>query len=108
MRDFRLSGIGKTLKYSVGATREAVIEAEQVEYDRGIRIDGTVPVGQPLFRSGNLEGRLATQRYNGVGFDREFLLSDVADRWKAIDIVTGEKRDLSSTEDPPRPLPAAA
>src|SRR3546814_12784497 len=88
MRDFRLSGGGKTLKYSMGATREAVIEAEQVEYDRGIRIDGTVPVGQPLFRSGNLEGRLAPTRYNGVGFDRGLLLSDVAARGKAIELVT--------------------
>lgn len=107
VRDFWLSADGKTLKYSVGATREAVIEAEQAEYDSGIRIDESVPVGQPLFRSGNLEGRLATQRYDGVGFDREFLLADVADRWEAIDLVTGAKRELTQTERPPHPLTAA-
>jgi hypothetical protein len=46
VRDFALSADGKTLKYSVGATRAAVIAAEQAEYDHGIHIDDTVPVGQ--------------------------------------------------------------
>jgi hypothetical protein len=61
VRDFALGADGKSLKYSVGATRAAVIAAEQAEYDRGIHIDDTVPVGQGgLFRSGNIKGRLAT------------------------------------------------
>src|SRR5690606_13662676 len=91
VRNFHLSDDGASLVYSVGATREEVREAEQAEYDRGVRIDGNVPVGQPLFRSGNLEWRLATQRYNGVGFDREPLLADVPDQWKAIDPTTGQE-----------------
>src|SRR6185312_11128007 len=44
VRDFALDADGRVLKYSVGATREEVIEAEQAEYDRGIRIDSTVPL----------------------------------------------------------------
>lgn len=94
VRDFALADGGRTLKYSVGATREAVLEAEQAEYDRGIHVDSTVPVGQGLFRSGNLEGRLATQRYGKIWFDRVPLLAEVPDRWKAVDLQTKVTRDL--------------
>src|SRR3546814_10776813 len=51
VRGFSLSDDGLTLVYRVRATREEVIEAEQAEYDRGIRIDKMVPIGQGLFRS---------------------------------------------------------
>lgn len=96
VREFALVDDGRTLKYSVGPSREAVLEAEQAEYDRGIRIDSSVPVGQSLFRSGNLEGRLATQRYGKIWFDRVSLLADVPDRWKALDVQTAEVRSLGA------------
>ncbi|TAA23310.1 Atxe2 family lasso peptide isopeptidase [Pseudoxanthomonas winnipegensis] len=89
VRAFTLSRDGRRLRYSVGATREAVTAAEQAEYDQGVRIDGTVPIGQGLVRSGAVEGRLATQRYAGLWFDRAALLADVPDRWKALDLATG-------------------
>lgn len=95
VRNFVLSDDGGTLKYSVGATREEVIAAELAEYDAGIRIDSSVPVGQNLFRSGALEGRLATQRFGEVWFDRISLLDDLPDRWRAIDLVTGRRRDIA-------------
>lgn len=103
VREFSLSADGEALIYSVGATREEVIAAEQAEYDQGIRIDESVPIGQPLFRSGNIEGRLATQRYGAVWFDRAPLLANVPDRWKTIDLVTRERRDLLSSERPSQP-----
>src|SRR5690349_12507263 len=84
VRDFALSADGNTLKYSVGATRAAVIAAEQAEYDRGIHIDDTVPVGQGgLFRSGNIDGRLETQRFpsDREGWDRVQLLAEVPGQW---------------------------
>jgi hypothetical protein len=93
-----LADNGRTLEYSVGPTRDAVLEAEQAEYDHGVHIDSTAPVGQPLFRSGNIEGRLATQRYGKTGFSRVPLLADVPDRWKAVDLATGEHRELSPSE----------
>lgn len=86
VRAFVLGQDGATLTYSVGATRGKVADAEQREYDIGIRVDASVPVGQPLFRSGLLEGRPATQRYGGVWFDRGGLLAEVPDRWKALDL----------------------
>jgi dipeptidyl aminopeptidase/acylaminoacyl peptidase len=110
VRDFVLSPDGKTLKYIVGATRDAVIAAEQAEYDHGIHIDDTVPVGQGnLFRSGNIEGRMQTLRFRpGVSsFDRVPLLAEVPDQWKAIDLQTGKTRDLPSSERPPSPAAAS-
>jgi len=110
VRDFALGTDGKTLKYSVGAARDAVIAAEQAEYDRGIHIDDTVPVGQGgLFRSGNIDGRLETQRFPSVteGWQRVQLLAEVSDQWKAIDLGTGNTRDLPSSERPPQPPTAS-
>jgi dipeptidyl aminopeptidase/acylaminoacyl peptidase len=98
VRGFVLAGDGRTLEYSVGPTRDAVREAEQAEYDRGIHIDSTSPVGQPLFRSGDLEGRLATQRYGKIWFGRVPLLANVPDRWKVVNLATGERRDLPPSE----------
>jgi len=106
VRDFALSPDGKILKYSVGATRAAVIAAEQAEYDHGIHIDDTVPVGQGgLFRSGDIDGRLETQRFRpgASGWRRVQLLAGVPGHWKAVDLKTGKTRDLPSSERPSKP-----
>jgi dipeptidyl aminopeptidase/acylaminoacyl peptidase len=101
VRAFSLSADGSVLKYSVGATREAVVNAELAEYDHGIHIDRTVPLGDSLFRSGYHEGRLATQRFvGGSGLKFVPLLSQVPDRWEAIDISTGIRKDLPSDDVP--------
>ncbi len=90
VRAFSLSDDGTVLRYSVGATREDIVQAEQREYDRGIHVDASIPIGQGLFRSGYSAGRLATQRFTGVGFGRDGLLASAPDRWKVIDLRTGE------------------
>lgn len=107
VRGFSLSEDGRRLIYSVGATREQVIEAEQAEYDGGIRIDKDVPIGQGLFRSINIEGRWETQRYAGMWFGRAPLLADAPDRWKAIDLASRERQDLPASKRPPHPLKAS-
>jgi len=99
VRDFVLADGGRMLKYSIGATREAVRVAEQAEYDGGIHVDSTVPVGQVLFRSGNLEGRLATQRYDKIWFNRVPLLADAPSHWKAVDLQTRVTRDVKAAAD---------
>ena len=106
VRDFALADGGRALRYSVGATREEVRSAEQAEYDSGIHIDDTVPIGQGLFRSGFVDGRMATQRYGKVWFDRVPLLADVPDRWTEIDLAIGSKRTLVG-QDMPAVLPPA-
>jgi len=108
VRDFALGEGGRVLRYSVGATREAVRSAEQAEYDQGIRIDDTVPIGQGLFRSGYVGGRMATQRFSKVWFDRAPLLADAPDRWTEIDLATGAKRALAGPDVPAAPTPAPA
>jgi hypothetical protein len=100
VRDFSLSADGRTLDYSVGATREEVTRAEIAEYDRGIRVDENTPIGQPLFRSGNIEAKLATQRYGPVWFDRVPLLAGTPSRWQAIDLKTRKVRQLAASYKP--------
>lgn len=104
VRDFELSSDGRTLRYSVGATREAVAQAEQAEYEQGVRVDASVPLGQALFRSGRVDGRAATQRFAAVWFDRQPLLGDVPDRWREVAVSTGEVRTLPAS-DAPGPTP---
>jgi len=94
VRDFALGKGGRVLRYGVGATREEVRSAEQAEYDQGIHISASVPVGQPLFRSGFVGGRMATQRYGKVWFNRVPLLADVPDHWKAVDLQKQVTQEL--------------
>ncbi|MFK2878652.1 Atxe2 family lasso peptide isopeptidase [Rhodanobacter hydrolyticus] len=103
VRDFALVDGGHALRYSVGATREEVLAAELAEYDSGIHIDDTVPIGQGLFRSGDVAGRLVTQRFGKVWFDRAPLLGDVPDRWMEIDLASGTKRALAGPDVPAEP-----
>ncbi len=102
VRGFSLGEDGHSLSYRVGATRDEIVAAELAEYDHGIRIDSSVPVGQPLFRSGKIDGRLATQRYDGVWFERAPLLAQTPDRWRVVDLTTGAVRNLAEA-DAPRP-----
>ncbi len=103
VRDFALDKGGRVLRYSVGATRAEVRSAEQAEYDQGIHIDASVPIGQSLFRSGYVGGRMATQRFSRVWFDRAPLLTDVPDRWMEIDLATGARRALAGSDVPSVP-----
>jgi len=105
VRAFSLNTDGSVLYYSVGATRQAVIDAELAEYDHGVHIDRTVMLGETLFRSGFQDGRLATQRLRGGV--RLPLLSDVPDHWKALEFSTGVTTELASSQHPASPVKAA-
>ncbi|KAF1721717.1 Atxe2 family lasso peptide isopeptidase [Pseudoxanthomonas wuyuanensis] len=100
IRDFELGRGGAVLRYSVGATREEIIAAEQAEYDSGVHIDDTVFVGAGLFRSSQLQGRAATQRFMGPWFEPGPLLGKRGSRWKELDLETLEVRDVGSSEAP--------
>jgi len=97
VRDFALSSDGKTLRYSVGATRKAVTAAEESEYDHGIRIDDTVDIGAGLFRQSMLNGRPTTQRFLAGWYSLGPLLAKTPDRWKAVDLATMTTRDLPTS-----------
>ena len=87
VRAFVLDADGGALRYSVGATREAVRRAEQAEYERGVRIDASVFIGAGLLGSSRLAGRPATQRLYGEWFAPGPLLGDVPDQWRRVDLT---------------------
>ncbi|TAA36279.1 Atxe2 family lasso peptide isopeptidase [Pseudoxanthomonas winnipegensis] len=89
VRAFRLVDGGQRLEYAVGASRLEVSEAEQAEYDRGIHIDPSVPLGQGLFRSGRIDGMPASQRFLKGTLARGRLLAATPDRWKTLDLSSG-------------------
>lgn len=102
---FRLSSSGDRLNYQVGASRSEIARAEITEYRDGIRIDGSVFVGQGLFRQSVRNGRLATQRNTGEWFDQQGLLSDRPFRQREVDLksgtVTDQSRDAGSFQSLP-------
>lgn len=87
------------LAYEVGATRAEIEQAELDEYHSGILIDGTVPLGQGLFRSGFHHGRLATQRYLGKWMNVTTLLGDRPTQIKIVDVRTGRVRAAGDEEE---------
>lgn len=107
VRQFSLSADGSVLTYSVGATREAVRDAERAEYDRGVHIDRTVPLGDDLYHSGFHEGRLATQRLVDNELERFPLLHQTPDHWKAVDLATGAIHALAADAAPAKSVATA-
>ena len=105
VREFFLSADGTKVNYSVGADREAVVDAELAEYNNGIHVDRTILPGDNLFRSGFQDGRLATQHVRN-SIERVPLLADAPDRWKTLDVRTGITTELAS--DPRSPVPVQA
>lgn len=104
VRAFRLSHDGRSLAYSVGATREEVVDAERADYDGGVHINRTVGLGDAVHRSGYHEGRLATQRLLHNELERTPLLAHVPDRWLTIDLATGVQ-EPSAAPDAAAPNP---
>jgi dipeptidyl aminopeptidase/acylaminoacyl peptidase len=98
VESFSLSPDGRSLLYTVGATREEIRRAEEDEYDSGIRIDDKVWVGSGLFRSSFINGRLATQRYTGAGFISAGLLADEPKRQRRVDLTTLKTGDATEAE----------
>jgi hypothetical protein len=87
LQTFTLSRDGRRLIYTVGATRSEIERAEELEYDGGVRIDGTVPLAQGLVRSGYINGRLSTDRFTGDWMARGGLLSDRPTHQVIVDLT---------------------
>jgi dipeptidyl aminopeptidase/acylaminoacyl peptidase len=95
---FTLSRDGEKLIYTVGATRAAIERAEEHEYDQGVLIDKTVPLGQGLFRSGFINGRLATERMTGDWMARAGLLADQPTHRVIVDLATLESSNADTAD----------
>jgi dipeptidyl aminopeptidase/acylaminoacyl peptidase len=98
VESFALSADGRRLIYVAGAAREAIQRAEQAEADQGVHIDGSVPLGQGLYRSGYINGRLADQRFTGAWMDRGGLLADQPKHQVVVDLATLTSRDASAQD----------
>lgn len=94
---FQLRGDGSVI-YEVRAARQEIIEAENREYDAGIRFDKSVEPGQAIFRGAMIEGRRATQRLSGSWFDRRGLLGDAAPRYRIAAARSSEVQDAPAAE----------
>jgi dipeptidyl aminopeptidase/acylaminoacyl peptidase len=104
VRAFALAEDGRMLRYSTGATREQVAATELAEYDRGVHIDRTVNMAAAVFRSGNANGRPATQRFTGGWFAAGPLLAGEPDHWKGVDLDAMDTRALPAGQVPRPPL----
>jgi dipeptidyl aminopeptidase/acylaminoacyl peptidase len=95
---FALSPDGKTLYYQTGATRQAIIDAEQRELDRGTLLQ---PSGFTMFGVGRnvpINGRLAVGRFDWTRLDMGTLLSQAPRQIWALDLQTAETHLASAQE----------
>lgn len=98
VRRFALGPAPGTIVYAVGATRAAVEEAEQREYDEGVLIDATVDPARPLYRGALIEGRKASDRLSGRWFSFGTLLAGTPSRFRRLDLATRDVREASARE----------
>lgn len=64
------------LVFSEGPSRDMIASAEDAERLDGVYVDGTVDLGQPLYRGALINGRPTTQRFSNDWFDRAPLLAE--------------------------------
>lgn len=84
--DFSVSGDGRMLRYTTGATRAEVAVAERQAYDEGVLVDDSVDLGQAV-AGGKIEGgRRIAQRWNRNWFDRAGLLWDAPKKKTVVDL----------------------
>ena len=95
---FSLSRDGRSLDYTVGATREDIVRAETDEDDHGIRIDRSVFVGQNLTHALDYNGRPSTQRLTDDNRVEAGLLSGQPKRQKRVDLTILTVRDITDAE----------
>lgn len=98
IRRFALGPEPGTIVYSVGATRAAIEEAEQGEYDEGVLIDARIDPARPLYRGARIEGRRASDRFSGRWFTFGTLLANARTAYRTLDPATGILRDAMPAE----------
>lgn len=98
------SGDGPQARIIVGPSRDEVRAAERKEYSDGILVDATVALNQNLFRSGFVNGRLASQRLRGQWFTRVGLLWDAPRNERTLDLQSLQVGPAQAAP-PPAQLP---
>ncbi|MDC7675174.1 Atxe2 family lasso peptide isopeptidase [Asticcacaulis sp. LKC15W] len=95
LRDFRLSEDGRWVTASFFPSRDAIAREEARQYAQGVRLDASVPIGQPLFRSNLTTGQPSTVRYSGSWMDRAPLLADQPPVVRRLDTQSGAWSEVS-------------
>lgn len=79
---FEVSEDGKVLRYTVGATRAAIAEAERRAYEAGVLVDHRLDIMQPVAGGTIEDGKRIMQQLPTEWFERERLLWDAPRRQK--------------------------
>ncbi|MGN6424313.1 MAG: Atxe2 family lasso peptide isopeptidase [Asticcacaulis sp.] len=112
--DATLATDGQSLLFRTGAVRADIRAAEMKEYNQGIRIDGSVNIGMPLFRYNDYDAGLYTHRFNGAWMQQGRLLSDAPlsvkrVNWLSLQVNAASQADWSqATHDATMPAGAPA
>ena len=85
------------LVFKEGPSRDMIAGAEDAERMDGIYIDGTIDLGQPLYRGALINGRPTTQRFSNDWFDRAPLLSGRPRTFSSVG-VDGSTRPATGPE----------
>lgn len=101
--DFALSSDGKALRYSVGATRAAIGEAERRAYAEGVVADQHLDIMQPVAGGAIADGRRVMQQLPTEWFERERLLWDAPRQQRTIGIDGKVAPDADADADFPAP-----
>src|SRR5690606_32094227 len=91
---------GRALTYVLGPSRAEIARAERREYDEGILVDDSVDLQQNLYRGGQVNGRLASQRLVGRWYTRAGLLWQAPRQRYWLDLQTLETRRLGPLDPP--------
>jgi len=73
---FEVADDGKALRYTVGATRKAIADAERHAYENGVLVDERLDIMQPIAGGAIVDGKRVMQRLSTEWFERDRLLWD--------------------------------
>jgi Dipeptidyl aminopeptidases/acylaminoacyl-peptidases len=74
--EFAVADDGKALRYTIGATRKAIADAERHAYENGVLVDERLDIMQPIAGGAIVDGKRVMQRLPTDWFERERLLWD--------------------------------
>ena len=72
--DFGLAADGKSVRYTIGATRAAIAAAELSAYRDGVLVDGSVNLNQPVAGGVIEDGQRTMRRISSPWFDNQRIL----------------------------------
>lgn len=102
--EFRLDPASLALTYRTGEPRDAIIAAEDAEYDRGVLVDRSIEPGQAIYHGMKINGRMASMRLSGDWFSRRGLLDNLPLHARRQD-AAGRVEDLPPTPATTAPPP---